>query len=832
VSVDASGEVLVVAGNWKEARGIAYTTFDRAPAQAISLTLASPIRLRAKFLDDKDRPVACDSLIADLPPDVSWLNDVVSGSATTNACDARGAVALGPLLSMPLILDVRPHAGMPMRIAVDAPAPGATEDLGILRVKNGESIRVVVNDDAGHPVQGAKVTARGSAGILLTVAGTTGDDGAVELSGLPKNAVISLAVTAKGFIASRDDRLELDASPFVVRLSRGAAISGKVRDADGLPVAGAEVSLASETAETDDARRPESTDDQGAFELDGVADGAWRVTASAPGFSPSAPVKVAILDHRAAKDLVLTLAPAGGITGRVVDGSGTPVEGARLRLVDAPERDDLSPIAETMSGTEGRFELRAAAPTNSWLVTSKPGFGPTAQRAPDAAHASDLVLTLPDAAGLVVHLASAAHSGKTLRAKDGAGVGQTANVTGAADVAFTDLAPGRGLVWLHRGVQRDVTLVARETAEVTLDPTAAIQGRVTFEGAPAPRVHVTEVKIDKDGGLSSGVGSFTDDRGRYRIEGIAGGSYRIAAVGEAGRAEAAVDVAEGETAELDLALRSVRLAVTVTDGATGKPLAGVSVRAAPAGAPCQSSLGMSSSGDPGELGFEVFVGATGCLSSQTNAAGSARLSLAAPGAYDLEIGDDAYETWKQSLAFGEGTTTRRVSLTRKPDKKDDKPHVIANLRTDPPGLSGMITCIAGGNTNSSSPVSGRADCGAMIPGPGEIVFHVDGYGSGRSTFDVPESGELVVDVDVPRGGMLVVPLSHDPAAPPQLVDASGVIWSGGPIRGRPVASFEDVPNVGRAWVFRDLPPGQYIATIDGKSRSAVPLVSGATAIAY
>ena len=299
-----------------------------------------------------------------------------------------------------------------------------------------------------------------------------------------------------------------------------------------------------------------------------------------------------------------------------------------------------------------------------------------------------------------------------------------------------------------------------------------------------------------------------------------------------GRAEAKLDVADGETAHLDLALRSVRLIVAVTDAASGRPIAGVSVRAIPGGKTCESMMGTSSWGDPGELGFDVLVGSNGCLSSQTNSGGVARLVLAAPGSYDLDVGDDAYEPWKQALALGDGTTTRRVALTRKPDQTGDKPHVIANLRTQPPGLSGTVVCTAGGNTNSSSPVSGRHDCGPMIPGPGEVRFHVDGYGRGRTAFDVPPTGEIVVDVDVPRGGTIVVPISQEASTPPVLVDASGLAWSEAGGGGRLDATLEDVAQVGRAWVFRDMPPSTYTVTVGGKARAPVPLVSGGTAIAY
>jgi len=171
--IDLSGQALIVAGDWKDDRGLGYQILDRAPTDALTLTLAVPIRVRGNVEDEKDRPVACDASLTDLPSDLSWLTGVVPGATVKAACDPQGGIALGPLPSTPLNVEVLPRVGLPMRVGVEAPAPGATVDLGVLRVHNGESLRVVVQDELGSPVPGAKVTARGSAGILLSVAGIT-----------------------------------------------------------------------------------------------------------------------------------------------------------------------------------------------------------------------------------------------------------------------------------------------------------------------------------------------------------------------------------------------------------------------------------------------------------------------------------------------------------------------------------------------------------------------------------------------------------------------------------------------------------------------------------
>jgi len=144
-------------------------------------------------------------------------------------------------------------------------------------------------------------------------------------------------------------------------------------------------------------------------------------------------------------------------------------------------------------------------------------------------------------------------------------------------------------------------------------------------------------------------------------------------------------------------------------------------------------------------------------------------------------------------------------------------------------MQGRLACIWRDNANSSSPVAGRAQCENMAPGPAEIVFVVEGYGRGRATFTVPESGELVVPVIVVRGGTIVVPVT-EAGTQPRIVDASGLDWTSESARAS--GEFTDLPNVGHAWVYSDMPPGSYTAIVDGKPRAAVTLASGGTATAY
>lgn len=826
LSLDPAQSALIVAGDWKHPRGLAYAVLDRAPSAPVTLDLALPVRVRAKLMDEKDRAVGCEALLSDLAPDTERLVAELPGASIKGTCEPSGALALGPIVAAPLVVEVRPRPGLPLRVAVDRPAPGATVDLGVLRVKSGESVRVVVADEAGEPVAGASVIARGSSGIVLTVEGKTGEDGGVDLGGLPKGAVVMLMVTAKGFVTATQEGLLLDASPYRVTLSRGGTISGQVVDGDGRGIEGATITLAG-----DEGGSEAKSEADGAFSVDGLPDGTWRAIASATGYSASDPVAVTVREHRAAADLRLTLSVAEGIGGRVVDSRGAPAAGARVRLIDRNMLGNLEgadPIAEETTGADGAFRLRAAVLPSHVLVATRAGNGPAVDRSPaSSSQAGEIVLTLSDPASLVVHV-PAGPSSPAVQVHDGAGVGRRVTRTARGDLSFADLAPGNGGAGYAGRQPRAVALTAGRTAEVTLEAGGAVEGRVTFRGTPAAR---TVVRAVHEGPSRFGPdsGEFTDEGGRYRIDGLAADTYRLIALGEEGRDEATFEVAVGETRHIDLDLHAVRLVMRVVDGADDKPVAGAFVSVVTAGGQCTSMGRTASWGDPGELGFDLAAGANGCQTSSTDASGAARFTLAESGSYDLAVIDRRFEPWQQPAALAEGTAEKRVSLTRKPDTASDKPKVIADLRTDPPGMQGRISCIYGNSTSSSSPVAGRYTCQDMSPGPGEIVFVVEGYGRGRATFTVPETGEIVVPVVVTRGGTLVVPVTRE-GGQPKLVDGSGVDWTESDARAN--GSLTELPSVGRAWVYNDMPPGTWTVVVDGKARAPVPLAAGGTAIAY
>lgn len=96
----------------------------------------------------------------------------------------------------------------------------------------------------------------------------------------------------------------------------------------------------------------------GSFELVGLAPGTWQVTVQVPGFatwSQQAPA--------GRKDLSITLAAGGTVTGRLLDPDGKPVQGAWVQAEGGG--------ANGMSDADGRFKIEGVAVGTAKLVARR-----------------------------------------------------------------------------------------------------------------------------------------------------------------------------------------------------------------------------------------------------------------------------------------------------------------------------------------------------------------------------------------------------------------------------------------------------------------------------
>ncbi len=182
----------------------------------------------------------------------------------------------------------------------------------------------------------------------------------------------------------------------------GLDVSGTVADIRGHPVGKASIWIG----------HPERTlppvlvdvsHAQGEFHLRGVAPES-RLCAMASGYQASRFQSVEGIPGSSVRATVILAPGCGVLTGQVLDESGRPVPGARIRMKGRHEADlyrfdgvalhDLPPW-ETRADSKGRYRFDSLVPGPVQLVVTAPGYAPTAmqRQLPRQQSEQDLVLT-------------------------------------------------------------------------------------------------------------------------------------------------------------------------------------------------------------------------------------------------------------------------------------------------------------------------------------------------------------------------------------------------------------------------------------------------------
>lgn len=312
-------------------------------------------------------------------------DDIVAG--------ADGRFAAGPLWPGDVALQAE-HAGRaPARLTLRGLAPGEVREGIELVLPDGAAVsgRAVLAD--GTPVAGARITASPERptwpprdGDLAVVAR---DDGSFRIAGLEPGGVRLSATLAvpeepegpEGPEEPEQERrgrrplaAELrDVPPgsadLVLVLRPGARLAGRVVDEQGLPVTSFSVT-AFRDSDTRGLGRVSGqfADPGGAFALEDVAPGAWRLEARADGHAVALPPLVTA----PAEDVVLVLPRAAVVRGVVLDAQGRAQEGAHV----VAELRSYRPVtAET--DARGAFALERLPAGEVRVWASAPPAAPT-----------------------------------------------------------------------------------------------------------------------------------------------------------------------------------------------------------------------------------------------------------------------------------------------------------------------------------------------------------------------------------------------------------------------------------------------------------------------
>jgi len=386
----------------------------------------------------------------------------------------------------------------------------------------------------------------------------------------------------------------IEVTDVVLFADPGLVIAGRVEDEAGQPVVGATVQGARPTSFTDVSaamdgvyRQPATTDADGAFRLGGFDAGKQVLRVHAKGFGPGKQEVVAGDEH-----VLVTLAALTTVSGIVVSlQDGEPVTDFSVSLMPEGGLFDLANIEKmqermgNLKGAQafrdredGTFTLGEVQPGTYDLTVTSAGFGGTLVGGLEVekAGARGLVIMLPPEATLSGRVVSARDGlpveGATVStAKRGMLSAMTENLVGTGPEDTTDEDGNFSLGGLSGNTAVNLTVrhdsfrelavpelvllpgESRDLGALVLSVGCAVHGRV-LDGSGRP-VPDTVVMASSTNGASI-KRSASDAEGRYRVEGLAPGSYTVM------RMDFAMGLGGGNPADMmkDMVFRTVTLA--------------------------------------------------------------------------------------------------------------------------------------------------------------------------------------------------------------------------------------------------------------------------------
>jgi Carboxypeptidase regulatory-like domain len=326
-------------------------------------------------LDDQRRPVPFTVVIARH-----------RGRVQQTMADATGSFELRGLVRGPLSLHAESPSAMSALVRVDLTDSGEADLELVLDIAG--AIAGMVVDENGAGLAGIAVTAypdyeRVPAGFghpLRTVDAVTDEDGRFVVRGVPDapyRLYAQRCTTCQRMSLSPSTPARAGDQDVRIALPRDGELVGRVAVDRGAPPRNVGVSLGG---------RPATLDPDGRFRIAGVPPGSYRLAVHSLDFPALYRDQVEIRSGATTDLGTLIGTRARALGGRVVDGAGVPVAGARIGLGvirPAPVEPDDPPAGfhayrTALAAPDGRFVIGVLPPVAQTAIASAVGFGSSA----------------------------------------------------------------------------------------------------------------------------------------------------------------------------------------------------------------------------------------------------------------------------------------------------------------------------------------------------------------------------------------------------------------------------------------------------------------------
>ncbi len=725
----------------------------------------------------------------------------------------------------------------PRKSGVVAPA-----DVEIVISGRGKIRGTVVDADTGRPIPdfevGYVMASRGG-GMAFRFRTTDGgrgagdpvsfhaEDGAFVLDDVAAGSW-DVQATAEGYQRGRVAGVTVEegatAEGVDVRLARGGTISGRVlEDRTGKPVL--EASVRAEPASGGGGMRmmmldddgPTVTDAEGRFQLEGLASGAYTLTATHPDWTEETE-RVELKDHPASVEI--RLGRGGSIGGAVLAG-GRGVAGAAVSLSAAGQLS-LGPFGSGQSAITdegGRFRFdRLSAGRYSLVASLRSQASAPVEAVLQAGESSQEVsLVLAEGAtirGVVTGLAERARANVMVSANGPeeyfanarTGGDGTFEFTGAPKGPISLRASSGDLAGGSRTATAQVVIAEGQTeaaVEIVFEPGFRVEGQVTRGGRAVTDAIVLAMP---DGGGGRQSSDRTDETGAFRLEGVPEGTYTLIAssMGGAGGSIRKAGVKVTGDLTIDLEAPPARIAGRVVEAESGRPVAEALVRVEQGGS-----------------------GPFAMMASDSDSSGRFALESLEPRSYRVTVTKPSYQAETRDVVASEDS-----DLTFELRRGEGVGLVVRDGMFGTP-LRGVLVRVLDprGATVFTGSVSldseGRGDIPSLKPGRYEIRVGADGYASlilpGVAVPAPP------LPVSLTPGGTLEI--QSGPATLARAGASGRLLDSGGAVYYPFVFSPDGVVRLtGPVRRLDNVAPGHYTFAVDGGPRREFDLREGGTAV--
>ncbi|HWM89566.1 MAG TPA: carboxypeptidase regulatory-like domain-containing protein [Thermoanaerobaculia bacterium] len=641
----------------------------------------------------------------------------------------------------------------------------------------GAAITGQVVDEAGNPIEGAKVATNTNPLDPRSIRmeerkAWTGPDGRFVLRQLPAGRLHNVAAVREGFAPAQ--QLADSTAPIRLVLRRGTAATGRVVTGEGLPVAGAELTLM--PAESEPVPGPwvsfqAVSDAGGRFRLQNLKAGRFSLRAVRAGFAPAVVQGIEIPETPETPETApqldlgdVTLQPGAAIEGIVTDTRGRPVEKASVSLGHDPS-GFLTPELSSMSmepvetGPDGRFRF-ADLPRGSRFEVNAGH--------PELAHEVMSGVEAPTAKPVHIRLArSRSLEGRVVDAEGepvaGARVfpsytsagffgaplgGRPPKTDEEGRFVLSRLKPGTIDVLVsasgYKTRREPGVLIPEEgeiaPVEITLQPGTSLEGRVLDREDLPLRYASVHLQGEDQGFFRMAVS--TDEEGHYEIGDLEPGSYEVrASAGQGPSVVSPVQIRPGRN-RLDLRLAagaevSGRV-ISGSGGSDGKGIAGAGVSLVPQkSTPVQGLHALE--------GFRVLSSADGSFVIEDVPDGEYTLSAARQGFAGSvlpEVRVEGAPVGGLELRLGPGAVIRGRLLGLSPDEAR-KAMISAYSQGSDLHQQGLVEGAEGEDSYRISDVA---------PGDWTVSVHLSANPAVQGTVRVePGDEEVVLDLEVSSG---------------------------------------------------------------------------------